>query len=167
MPQCSRVNCKCPLGVTLGGGATPYHFWGARNRSTDTLRYRPMIQVLIVDDHPVMRELLRQVLEPYKDVVVIAEAASGEEAITKAMHFHPAVAIVDVHLPTMSGIEATKLIKVRSPSTAIIGLTAGEPDYQDRAMITAGATTVINKADVLYRLYPAILDAAKDLKTAI
>ena len=49
----------------------------------------------------------------------------------------------------------------------IIGLTAGEPDYKDMAMISAGATTVINKADVLYSLYPAIIDVVKNLKTAI
>jgi DNA-binding NarL/FixJ family response regulator len=126
-----------------------------------------MIDVMLVDDHPVMRELLRQVLEPHKDVVIIAEAGNGEDAITQATQFHPAVAIVDIHLPTMDGIEASKLIKLRSPSTAIIGLTAGEPDYKDMAMISAGATTVINKADVLYSLYPAILDAVKNLKTAI
>ena len=126
-----------------------------------------MIDVLIVDDHPVMRELLRQVLELYKDVMVIAEAESGEDAITQAMQFQPAVAIVDIHLPTMNGIEACKIIKLRSPSTAVIGLTAGEPDYNDIAMISAGATTVINKADVLYRLYPAIIDAVKKVKTAI
>jgi DNA-binding NarL/FixJ family response regulator len=126
-----------------------------------------MIGVLLVDDHPVMRELLRQVLAPRKDVVIIAEAENGEEAIARATEFQPAIAIVDIHLPTMDGIEASKLIKLRSPSTAIIGLTAGEPDYQDMAMISAGATTVINKADVLHRLYPAILDAAANLKTAI
>ena len=126
-----------------------------------------MIHVLLVDDHPVMRELLRQVLESYKDVVIIAEAGNGEDAVAQATQLQPAVAIVDIHLPTMDGIEASKLIKLRSPSTAIVGLTAGEPDYKDMAMISAGATTVINKADVLYRLYPAILDAATNLKTAI
>jgi len=125
-----------------------------------------MIHVLLVDDYPVMRELLRQVLEPYKDVVIIAEAGNGEDAVAQATQLQPAVAIVDIHLPTMDGIEASKLIKLRSPSTAIVGLTAGEPDYKDMAMISAGATTVINKADVLYRLYPAILDAATNLKTA-
>ena len=126
-----------------------------------------MIDVLILDDHPVMRELLRQVLELHKEIVIIAEAANGEEAIALVTRFHPAVAIVDIHLPTMDGIEASKLIKLRSPSTAIIGLTAGEPDYKDMNMISAGATTVINKADVLDSLYPAILDAVKTLKTVV
>ena len=89
-----------------------------------------MINVLIVDDHPVMRELLRQVLEPYKDVMIVAEASNGEDAIAQAAQFHPAIAIVDIHLPTLNGIETSKLIKLKSPSTSIIGLTAGEPAVQ-------------------------------------
>jgi DNA-binding NarL/FixJ family response regulator len=76
----------------------------------------------------------------------------------------PAIALVDIHLPTMSGIETTKLIRVNSPRTAVIGLTAGEPDHEDMAVIAAGASALINKADVMASLYPAILGAAKSLK---
>ncbi len=125
-----------------------------------------MIDVLIVDDHPVMRELLRQVLETYPDVCVVAEAVNGEEAVKQASQFQPAVAVIDIRLPTMSGIEAAKLIKLQSPCTAIIGLTAGEPTESDMAMMSAGAISVIDKTDLVHRLYPLILDAVK-LKTAI
>lgn len=125
-----------------------------------------MIDVLIVDDHPVMRELLRQVLETYPDVCVVAEAVNGEEAVKQASQFQPAVAVIDIRLPTMSGIEAAKLIKLQSPCTAIIGLTAGEPTDSDMAMMSAGAISVIDKTDLVHRLYPLILDAVK-LKTAI
>ena len=126
-----------------------------------------MIDVLIVDDHPVMRELLRQILETYPDLSVVAEAVSGEDAVQQAARLRPDVALVDIHLPGMNGVEATKLMKLQSPCTAIIGLTAGEPDHRDMAMISAGATSVINKADVVYSLYPAIIEAVKSLKTAI
>ena len=126
-----------------------------------------MIDVLIVDDHPVMRELLRQVLQKYSDVAIVGEAINGEEAVRQATHFRPAVAIVDLHLPTMSGLEATKLITLLCPSTAVIGLTAGESDDTETAMLNAGACSVMNKADVVSRLYPAIIEAAKTLKTAI
>lgn len=126
-----------------------------------------MINVLIVDDHPVMRELLRQVLETYPDVAIAAEATNGEDAVRQAARLQPAVAIVDIHLPMMNGIEATKQIKLRSPGTAVIGLTAGEPDERDMAMTSAGASFVINKADVVRSLYPAILDAVRNLKAAI
>ena len=126
-----------------------------------------MIDVLIVDDHPVMRELLRQVLERYADVSIVAEAGYGEDAVSQATRFQPDVALVDVNLPTMSGIEATRLIKLGSPSTTIIGLTAGEPDEADMAILSAGAFAIISKADLTHRLHPAILAAVKSLKTAI
>ena len=126
-----------------------------------------MINVLIVDDHPVMRELLRQVLETYPDVCIAAEAINGEDSVIQAARLQPAVAIVDIHLPMMNGIEATKQIKLRSPGTAVIGLTAGEPDERDMAMTSAGASFVINKADVVRSLYPAIVDAVRNLKAAI
>ena len=126
-----------------------------------------MIEVMIVDDHAVMRELLRQVLEGYSDIADVAEAADGEDAVRQATRFRPAVALIDIHLPTMNGIQASMLIKLQSPNTAIIGLTAGEPDHKDRAMISAGAQAVINKADVIHSLYPSIVEAVKGLKAVI
>ena len=124
-----------------------------------------MIDVLIVDDHPVMRELLCQVVQRYSDLSVVAEAGYGEDAVGQATRLQPAVALVDVHLPTMSGIETTRLIKLRSPLTVIIGLTANEPDDTDMAMLSAGANAVISKADLVHRLYPCILDACEKSKS--
>ena len=107
-----------------------------------------MIDVLIADHHPVIRELLRQVLKVYPDLSVVAEAVDGEDAVLQAARFRPAVVIVDIHMPGMSGMDTTKIIKLKSPSTLVIGLTAGEPDHEDMAMISAGATSVINKAEM-------------------
>jgi DNA-binding NarL/FixJ family response regulator len=126
-----------------------------------------MIDVLIVDDHPVMRKLLAQVVQRYPDLSLIAEAGYGEDAVSQATRLQPSVALVDVHLPTMSGVETTRLIKLRSPLTVIIGLTASEPNDNDMAMLSAGASAVISKADLFHRLYPCILDAVKRLKAAI
>ena len=80
------------------------------NHPSYTLRFPPMIDVLIVDDHPVMRELLRQVLELYKDVMVVAEAESGEDAITQAMQFQPAVALAGIFDHSSPGIASSKLL---------------------------------------------------------
>jgi two-component system, NarL family, invasion response regulator UvrY len=120
-----------------------------------------MIDVLIVDDHAVMRELLGQVLKSYADILVAAEVANGEDAVKQVTLFQPAIALVDVHLPTMSGIETSKLIRINSPRTVVIGLTAGEPDQEDMGMIAAGASAVLNKADVVERLYPTIVKSLK------
>ena len=62
----------------------------------------------------------------------------------------------------LSGIQTAKLIRINSPRTVVIGLTAGEPDHEDMEMIAAGASAVLNKADVIERLYPAII---KNLKS--
>jgi DNA-binding NarL/FixJ family response regulator len=116
-----------------------------------------MITVLLVDDYPVMRELLREILERYSDIHVVGEAATGEEAVRQSTTLQPSVVVIDVQLPTMSGCEATTLIKRQNPSTTIIGLTAGTSDSTASAMRDAGAATVLSKGDVLNTLYPAII----------
>ena len=120
-----------------------------------------MIDVLLVDDHPVMRALLRQILEGFSDITIIAEARDGEEAVNQAMRFQPTVALIDCHLPRLSGAEVTKLIKLKSRHTAVIGLTAGELDGSEMEMVSAGASAVVNKADVFQQLYPLILSAVR------
>ena len=83
------------------------------------------LQVLIVDDYPEMRHLIRDMLHAHPGISVIGEAGTGEDAVAEATRLRPTVIIIDFRLPTMSGIEATRLIKLQSPSTAVIGLTAG------------------------------------------
>lgn len=119
-----------------------------------------MIDVLLVDDHPVMRRLLREMVETYADLSIVGEAETGEDAVTQAATLRPSVVIIDVHLPTLNGIQATKLIRLQNPFTAVIGLTAGEPRPEETAMmLAAGAAALMNKAEVLQALYPSILEA--------
>jgi DNA-binding NarL/FixJ family response regulator len=121
-----------------------------------------MREILLVDDHPVIRALLRQILEEYPDIVIVAEAADGEEAVKQALRLRPSVALIDCHLPRLSGVEVTKMIRLKSPCTAIIGLTAGEPNGAEMEMVTAGAAAVLNKADVFQQLYPLIINSCAD-----
>ncbi len=126
-----------------------------------------MIDVLLVDDHPMMRHLLRQMVETYADLTIVGEAENGEDAVTQAAALQPSVVLIDVHLPAMTGIQATKLIKVLSPCSAVIGLTAGAPGESKLTMIAAGAAAVIDKAEVLESLYPLILDVVRQLKNPV
>ena len=126
-----------------------------------------MIDILLVDDHPVMRQLLRDLLESYADLTIVGEAGNGEDAVSEATKLQPSVVIIDIKLPTMTGIQATGLIKLRSPFTAIIGLTAGVQGHTEKAMIAAGAAAVINKAEVFEALYPSILEAVRQLKSPV
>ena len=121
-----------------------------------------MRNILLVDDHPVMRALLRQILETYPDIAIAAEAEDGEEAVRQAMRLQPTIALIDCHLPRLSGAEVTKLIKLKSPDTTIIALTAGEPNCGDLEMVKAGAAAVLNKADVFQQLYPLIVKSCGD-----
>jgi DNA-binding NarL/FixJ family response regulator len=118
-----------------------------------------MIRILLVDDHVVMRQLLRSILETYSGLVVIGEAGSGEQAVARAAELLPSVVVIDVNLPTMNGIRATELIKLCCPSTTVIGLTAGRDQSTEQAMMAAGAAAVVNKEEAVDALYPSIVSA--------
>jgi DNA-binding NarL/FixJ family response regulator len=117
------------------------------------------IEILLVDDHAHVRKLLRQMIETYDDLTIVGEAVNGEEAVLLAAKLKPRAVVMDAHLPVMSGRQATLLIKQSNPSIAVIGLTAGPPQEDEKAMLAAGATSVIDKASVLDALHPAIVDA--------
>lgn len=122
------------------------------------------IEVLLVDDHPLIRNLLRKLLESYDGLTVVGEAVNGEEAVILAAKLKPDVVIMDIHLPILSGMSAATLIKVNNPFVTVIGITAGGPRHDEIAMTFAGAAAVINKDDVLNALHPAILNAVKQVK---
>src|SRR5687767_14937572 len=119
------------------------------------------IAILLAEDNPHVRKLLHQLIETYDDLSVVGEAVNGEEAVLQTVALKPAVVVMDVHLPVLSGRAATTLIRATSPLTAIIGLTAGGPKEDEKGMIMAGAAAVINKSNVLHALHPAIVDAFK------
>ena len=123
-----------------------------------------MIEILLVDDHPHIRKLLREIIESYDNLTLVGEAVNGEEAVLLAVKLKPAAVVMDIHLPVLNGIPATTLIKMNNPFTAVIGLTAGDPREDEKAMTIAGAAAVINKSEVLHALYPAIIDAVQRIK---
>jgi DNA-binding NarL/FixJ family response regulator len=84
-----------------------------------------------------------------------------------AAKLKPGVVVMDVHLPLLSGVPATTLIKMNNPFTSIIGLRAGDPREDEKAMTIAGAATVIKKEKLLDALYPAIVEAVQRVKHPI
>ena len=98
------------------------------------------IAVMIVDDHPVFRQGLRNVLAAQEGLEVVAEAADGEAAIETADTIRPDVVIMDINLPELNGLQATRELKDRCPDIQIIMLTAYDDEEQICHAIRAGAS---------------------------
>jgi len=109
------------------------------------------IKVLLVDDHPVVREGLRAMLSTATDIEVVAEAGDGFEALEKANEYQPQVVLMDLRMPNLDGIEATRRIKAQLSSTSVIVLTIYDNDAYVVDAIRAGAGGYLLK------------DASKDL----
>ncbi len=114
------------------------------------------IKVLLVDDHEMMREGLRKIIEGEDDLTVIAEAADAETAIDAVKQAEPDVVIMDINLPGMNGIEATKIIKDEHPKIKIIGLSFHDDDEVRHEMHDAGASAYLEKANASEALCAAI-----------
>jgi DNA-binding NarL/FixJ family response regulator len=98
-----------------------------------------VIRVLVVDDHPVFRDGLRAALATLPDVEVIGEAGDGETATQLARETGPDIVLMDLHLPGISGIEATRRLLAADPSVRVLVLTMLEDDLSLLAAIRAGA----------------------------
>ena len=112
--------------------------------TSDILEPTP-IRVVLADDHALVREGTRRLLEAEPDVQVVAEAASGAEAVAAVQHDHPDVVIMDIAMPGGNGIEATRHIKRLSPQTAVLVLTAYDDDQYVIALLEAGAAGFLLK----------------------
>src|SRR5919109_5576871 len=97
------------------------------------------LRVLIADDHPLFRDGLRTLLASAPDTEVVGEAASGSEAIDRALELQPDLVVMDLHMPEVNGIEATRRIVESSPHVGVLVLTMFEEDDSVFAAMRAGA----------------------------
>ncbi|MGH9869242.1 MAG: PAS domain S-box protein [Candidatus Polarisedimenticolia bacterium] len=103
------------------------------------------IRVLLADDHKIVREGLAALLSTQDDIETVAQAADGEEAVSLAMRLRPDVVVMDVSMPGLSGIEATRRITAQAPSIKVIGLSMFESEEMSLSMRTAGASCYLTK----------------------
>lgn len=106
-----------------------------------------------------IRQGLRTVLDAYTDVDIIGEAANGEEAVILAERLHPHVVVMDVNMPRMNGVEATRQIKRQFPDIIVIGLSVNAEGETIKAMEKAGASLLLTKEVAVEQLYSAIHQA--------
>jgi PAS domain S-box-containing protein len=117
------------------------------------------IRVVLVDDHSMVREGLCRVLDEHRHLVIVGEAGDGLDAVELVERCAPDVVIMDVNLPRISGIEATRRILDRSPHAIVIGISSGADEYVTKAMKGAGAVACVMKERAVEDLYRAIDDA--------
>ncbi len=103
------------------------------------------IRIVIADDHALVREGTRQILEDQPGLVVTGEAQDGEEAVAMVSRLQPDVVLMDIAMPKLNGIEATRLIKKESPATSVLILSAYDDDQYIFALLDAGAAGYLLK----------------------
>jgi PAS domain S-box-containing protein len=115
------------------------------------------IRVLLVDDHALVRNGLSSVLRYHTELQVVGEAADGQEAVALAAALKPDVVIMDVNMPRMDGVEASKRIKRELPGTVVIGLSMHEGGHHESAMRQSGAAAYLTKDSAAERLIDTIM----------
>ena len=121
----------------------------------------PPVTVFIVDDHAVVRHGLRTFLEAAGGFRVVGEAGSGGEAVMAVAALNPDVVLMDLVMPEMDGVQATRLVKARSPRSQVIVLTSYHDDEQIFPAIRAGALSYLLKGTGLTELSDAVRKAAR------
>ena len=125
------------------------------------------IRVLIVDDHEMVRDSLRSVLNGYPNLEIVGEAGDGEAAIQMVTRLQPSVVIMDINLPKIDGIAATRYIKTHHPEVAVIGLSLIVQSYSEHAMKKAGAFEVVDKEKIMTELYGAMQRAVASIQPVL
>jgi DNA-binding NarL/FixJ family response regulator len=114
------------------------------------------IRILLVDDHPIVRQGLKTLLEAHPGWEIIGEAADGLEAVDKADRLHPDVMVLDVTMPKMNGLEACRQIRQKAPGLEILFVTQHDSPQMMREALEAGARGYVVKSNAARDLLEAV-----------
>ena len=115
-----------------------------------------LITLLLVDDHEVVRTGLRSFLETQPGLKILAEARNGTEAIERTLETHPAIVLMDITMPDMDGLEATRRLKTLCPDSQVLALTVHDDKQYFMEMLAAGASGYLTKQAAADELVAAI-----------
>lgn len=114
------------------------------------------IRILVVDDHPILREGVAAILEDRSDMTVVGEARDGVEAIVRYRELQPDITLMDLQMPGMGGLEAIKAIRAEQPNARIVVLTTYDGDVQAVRALKAGAMGYLLKSSLRTEMLDAI-----------
>ena len=156
-----RIEISIPLSVDLKAVETRSDamFEAPHNLRSGGLSENDGIRILFVDDHEVIRHGMVRLMKDQPGIVVVGEAADGSQALTLARQLRPDVVLMDVSMPVMDGIEATRRIKGELAHVRVIGLSMHDDDQVIRKMLEAGADAFIPKTVSPGQLLEAIYGA--------
>jgi CheY-like chemotaxis protein/anti-sigma regulatory factor (Ser/Thr protein kinase) len=139
---------------TAATGAPPEVTIGTQGREAGSARpsgslaqpARPgQITVVLVEDHALVRQTLADALDRQPDLSVVAESADGEQAVEAVETYRPQVVVMDVNMPKLNGVQATRIVKKRFPEVQVVGLTVHDDLATRQAMLDAGASACLSK----------------------
>jgi DNA-binding NarL/FixJ family response regulator len=116
--------------------------------------------ILVADDHELIRDGVRGLLRAPRGWKVVGEAANGREAVEMASKLKPDIAIIDLTMPDLDGLQATRQIREESPTTKVVVLTMHESDQMVRRVLDAGALGYVLKSDLAAHLVKAVKDVS-------
>jgi two-component system, NarL family, response regulator NreC len=119
------------------------------------------LRILLADDHKMVRDGLKMLIDANPDMRVVGEAANGREALHKARELKPDVVVMDLSMPELNGLQATRMLKAERPDLKIVVLTAHEDESYLSQLCKAGAAGYVMKLSAGEELVQAITDVAK------
>ena len=154
----TTISMSVPLGQlsTVGEASEIGFFESSALTSTEKKEQPGKLRIMLVDDHMVVREGLSNMLNSHSDIEVVGEASNGENAAKLSREIIPDVILMDINMPVMNGLEATKIIHSEFPHIRIVGLSMYDEDDQAETMINAGASAYRSKSGDIDSLLSAI-----------